>query len=143
MKNIKTILLVTISTFAITCVQAQDVKREIAKPVESTVPPPGSTPMLAPDTKPSPDLTRSKKQQEQPALKESTEKPVLVKEKEEAIKPQLVPAQNLITTPVLITESRKDAVNRVPVLPAPSANFIPVPAPTPTKKMLVVEQQQN
>ena len=49
MKSIKSFCLVTICLCATTLLHAQEVKAEIAKPAESTVPPPGSKPAATPD----------------------------------------------------------------------------------------------
>lgn len=146
MKIIKTILLLAITTFAGTAIYAQqspEVKAEIAKRAESTVPAAGSKPALAHDTKPNPDLSRSGKPQQQPELKESTERAATADAKDEEIKPKLAPSQNLVTTPVIKAETRQSAVNREPVIPAQNSNMAPTPAVKTAAKPVAVQQQQN
>ncbi|MEO6253326.1 MAG: hypothetical protein ABIO79_08480 [Ferruginibacter sp.] len=140
MKIIKTILLLAITIFVSTVIfaqQAQEVKTEIAKPIASTLP------VSGPDTKPNPDLTGSAKPQQQPLLKESTDKPVAADEKNEKIKPQQAPSQNIIPTPVIIADTRQSAVNRAPVIPSPNSNTAPTAPVKPAQKTAVLQQQQN
>ena len=133
MKIIKNILLASISTLTMTCVNAQEVKQEI-KPAPSAVP----------VFQPNPDITGNGKQQ-QPQLKESTAKPVVVNEKDETIKPQQAPSQIMVTTPVIVTDKRESAVNRAPQVPATqnSSNIAPVPAPRLSKNTAPPQQQQQ
>ena len=61
MKIIKSFLFITASLCVTTLVHAQDIKAEIAKPIESTVPAPGSRPAANTDLIPQPKMIEFKK----------------------------------------------------------------------------------
>lgn len=133
MKSIKKILLATLTTCAISLSQAQEVKQEIK-----------SAPSTVPTYQTNPELTGNGKQQQQPQLKESTSKPVLVDDKDEKMKPQLAPSQNIVSTPVITADKRESAINRAPVVPVQSSNVAPIPASRPAKSTPPSQlQQQN
>ena len=70
MKIIKSFLTVAVILGASTIAQAQqkDLKTDPSKPAATTVPPPGTKPVLAPDVKPDLKNETPLKQSEQPAL---------------------------------------------------------------------------
>lgn len=63
MKIIKSFLFITASLCVTTLVHAQDIKAEIAKPIESTVPAPGSRPAATPELMPQPKMIELKKRE--------------------------------------------------------------------------------
>ena len=63
MKIIKSFLFITASLCVTTLVHAQDIKAEIAKPIESTVPAPGSRPAATPDLISQPKMIELRKRE--------------------------------------------------------------------------------
>lgn len=61
MKIIKSFLFITASLCVTTLIHAQDIKAEIAKPIESTVPAPGSKPAATANVTPQPKMIELRK----------------------------------------------------------------------------------
>jgi hypothetical protein len=123
MKIIKNISLVVIGTCAINFAQAQEVKADVAKQI---IP---AASVNLPETKPNPDLSGNNKKQEQPVLKQSTEKPVVPDEKMEDAKPKLASPDRLLKTAEIQAEPRQNAAGHIPLIPAPVRNIAPVTVP--------------
>ena len=141
MKIRKFFLLLATGLCATMLVHAQEIKTQIAKPVESTVPAPGSKPALAPDIKPQLKVV---------ALKEATvpDKTATTEPDENIIKPAVIPANNISpknTTSTLAVEI-SNTVLPTPIKTNMSANATIAPVVTKEAKKtgpVIAEQQKQ
>ena len=144
MKIIKSFFLVTVGIFATTLLQAQELKTETFKPVKSTVPDPGSKPVLAPDSKPNPKIISNGQQPESEFKITETNNVPSSAVTDEEIKPQKLPLKNMADASLSTTDiTFPNTVLPKPIMSNMTSTVTTTAPVIPTKKPIAAAQQQK